>query len=174
MDSEKRCRGVYSDGSDYRGDIGPTAALYKPRNPTVPIAKVYFRKSTGYTVFEAKIMGIVAELELVRKQRRVSTASIGLDNQAAIKAISLRRSGEAQHLVGLLHEHLEAVHKKHPGLRLTIRWVPGQIGVTSRYPRVRTELSVHRNYKVSKYRMIAIVYRCSKPKVRVVSRYIGV
>ena len=120
---------VYSDGSDYKGGVGAAAILYDPGKPRVPTAKIYLGKSTEHTVFEAEIMGIVAGLELIRKQRRVKNVSIGLDNQAAIRAISQRRSGEAQYLVDLFHEHLEAVQKKHRGLRLTIRWVPGHVGV---------------------------------------------
>ena len=120
---------VYSDGSDYKGGVGAAAVLYNPGKPRVPTSKVYLGRSTEHTVFEAEIMGIVTGLELIRKQRRVRYASIGLDNQAAIRAISQRRAGEAQYLVDLFHEHLEAVQKKHPGLRLTIRWVPGHVGV---------------------------------------------
>ena len=72
---------------------------------------------------------MVVGLELIRNQRRIKAVSIVLDNQAAIRAISQRRSGEAhvQSLVDLFHEHLEAVQKKHLGLRLTIR---DHVGVT--------------------------------------------
>lgn len=80
-------------------------------------------------VFEAELAGICLAMELITHQRRVKDCSIGLDNVAAIQAVSTPRTAEADYLVDRFHDQYKRAKQKHPTLCLTLRWDPGHKGI---------------------------------------------
>lgn len=120
---------IYSDGSDFEGGVGAAALLFEPGQLRVPMLKFHLGPSAQNTVFEAELMGLILALELLRKRSRVRNCSIAVDNKAAITAVSTSRVAEADYLVGRFHTQLKKVKKTHPHLRLTLRWVPGHVGI---------------------------------------------
>lgn len=120
---------IYTDGSDIDGGVGASAVIYykgRARKRT-KVRRFYLGASDEHTVYEAEVTGVILALELLRKELRnsVSTVSIALDNQAAIKASRSTDAAPAQYLMNHVHELLDKVHNRHENLKLTLRWVPG-------------------------------------------------
>jgi ribonuclease HI len=82
-----------------------------------------------HTVFEAEGVGLVLGLELLRKEHKVRRASIAADNVAAILRSASANAAPAQYVWDMFHERWSAAKKRHPGMDVTIRWVPGHEGV---------------------------------------------
>lgn len=80
-------------------------------------------------MLEVKLAALCLALELIRRQNRVINCSIGLDNVAAILAVSAPREAEADYLVDRFHALYDLTKAKHPRMKLTLRWVPGHKGI---------------------------------------------
>ena len=106
------------------------AALYVPGRCRPRILRYHLGPSTEHTVYEAEIVATILGVELLRTERQlVRRASIALDNTAAISASTLRTSAPGRYLTDIFHAHVKKLKDAHPGLRLTLRWVPGHEGV---------------------------------------------
>ena len=68
---------------------------------------------------------MVLGLELMRTERQVIMASMGVDNQAAITATGLSRPTPSHYIWDLFHKRLAMVAGQHKGLFLTVVWTPG-------------------------------------------------
>lgn len=51
------------------------------------------------------------------------------DNTASLRAIQNHKPHPAHHLVDELLQRIEALQRRHPGIDLTLRWVPGHKGI---------------------------------------------
>ncbi|GJF00464.1 RNA-directed DNA polymerase from mobile element jockey [Phanerochaete sordida] len=121
---------VYSDGSDFRNGVGAAAVLFRGRAPSTKSLRTHLGTSAQHTVYESELAGILLGLHMIRKEPGlVSKASIALDNKAAVIALRSRRSTPGHHLLDAVHELEQAVKTRHPGIKITIRWVPGHLGV---------------------------------------------
>ncbi|GJE98453.1 RNA-directed DNA polymerase from transposon X-element [Phanerochaete sordida] len=121
---------VYSDGSDFRGGVGAAAILLRGQTPTSKSLRAHLGTSAQHTVYESELAGVLLGLHMIRKEPGlVSKASIALDNKAAVLALRSRRSTPGHHLLDAVHELAKAVTVRHPNIKLTVRWVPGHLGV---------------------------------------------
>lgn len=100
--------------------------LYPPGQQRPRYLYMHLGPSTRHTVYEAEIVATILGLELLRTERQcINKASIALDNTAAIQASTLHSSAPGCCLTDVFHRQLEKLKCAHPGLRLTLRWVPG-------------------------------------------------
>ncbi|KAI0365552.1 hypothetical protein BV20DRAFT_928880, partial [Pilatotrama ljubarskyi] len=82
--------------------------------------------STRHTVYEAEVVAMVLGIELLHRELQCTrSASLALDNTAAIQAASLRSPGAGRYLTDMFHAGVRSLKADRPHLRLTIRWVPG-------------------------------------------------
>ncbi|EIW77386.1 hypothetical protein CONPUDRAFT_62761, partial [Coniophora puteana RWD-64-598 SS2] len=82
-----------------------------------------------HTVYEAELVGILLGATLLHAEltRRSGTASLGVDNQAAIRALTNRDTHPGQYLVDAAVSAITAVPTiDHP---ICIRWTPGHVGI---------------------------------------------
>ena len=73
--------------------------------------------------------GRARRLGRCRCQRDVRSAIFHLDNQASITATQLINPTSGHHIFNTFNKEIEALKKKHSGIRLEIKWVPGRKGV---------------------------------------------
>ncbi|KAE9406906.1 hypothetical protein BT96DRAFT_755216, partial [Gymnopus androsaceus JB14] len=116
------------DGSGIEGMIGSSAVLYK-EGRRVSSLRMQIGKETEHEVFEGESVGPTLGLELLKKERSVSTVSLWIDNTAAISATGSTVSGPAHYLMDHFHSLLVQVKQRHPDLELKVGWVPGHEGV---------------------------------------------
>ncbi|KAI0337727.1 ribonuclease H-like protein, partial [Trametopsis cervina] len=121
------------DGSDIDGGVGAAAVLYT-RGKRISQRKTlrhYLGTSGEHTVYEAELAGMLLALQLLRNisARIHGSVFIALDNRAAIQAASHAQSGPAHYLLHDFHSTLCTIKRKHPNMRLTLRWVPGHTDI---------------------------------------------
>jgi len=75
------------------------------------------------------VIGLTLAAELIRQERFVEAAVIGVDNQAAIRALEYTKGAPGQHLVDQLQDKIEEIHGKHRDEALEIWWTPGHEGI---------------------------------------------
>lgn len=104
---------VYSDGSGYKEGIGAAAVLYKG-NEVVKTAKYHLGPSTHHTVYEGELVGIILALHLLTGLacRLLNTVVIGLDNQAAIKALHNQTAKPSHYLLNYIHDATEKLQQQ--------------------------------------------------------------
>ena len=119
---------VYTDGSDINGGVGAAALLIRDgqRHGTL---RTHLGHSSQHTIYEAELAGILLAAHLLRRERHWQEAEIGLDSQAAIDALNLTRPAPSHYLADEIHKQLKAVRHEHPTAKLTIRWIPGHMGI---------------------------------------------
>ncbi|KAH7903835.1 ribonuclease H-like domain-containing protein, partial [Hygrophoropsis aurantiaca] len=91
--------------------------------------KFYLGSMKEHTVYEGELVGVILGLELLRSERKPGSMFIGLDNQAAIKAMAAPRAGPGQYLHKHIRQELQRVKHKHKTGKLTIKWTPGHVGI---------------------------------------------
>jgi len=124
-DSEDQTRlQVYTDGSGYKEKIGAAAILYRG-GKRISTLRYRLGNATEHTVYEGEIVGMILGLALISKEAQVTEVSMGVDNQAAIRATGGRKPTPSHYLMDRFHQELADTARKHPALRLTIRWTPG-------------------------------------------------
>jgi ribonuclease HI len=115
---------VFTDGSGMEGKIGAAAVLY--RNGSL---KTKLRHQLGrqrhHTVYEGEGAGILLGVKLISNERNVRSANIYIDNRAAIMATQLTKPSPGHYIFDALHESIAAVRKKHRGIKIKVKWVPG-------------------------------------------------
>jgi len=58
-----------------------------------------------------------------------SGGHLGVDSQAEILSIRHGRGMPGQYLLDGFHKQLVAVHQKHAGIDIELRWMPGHVGI---------------------------------------------
>jgi len=76
---------VYTDGSGFEGKAGAAAVLYKAGRQIKTLSYCLGRLE-DHTTYEAEAVGVTLGLELLKKERRVTSAAIKLDNQSVIQS----------------------------------------------------------------------------------------
>lgn len=107
---------VYCDGSGFEGGTGAAAILYRG-NRIIKKLQLYIGPITEHTVYESELIGLLLALHLLSMLTCLipNTAVIGLDNQAAIKAINNQEPKQASYLLDQIHnaaEHLQTRQDK--------------------------------------------------------------
>ncbi|KAG2743916.1 hypothetical protein P692DRAFT_201679678, partial [Suillus brevipes Sb2] len=84
-----------------------------------------------HTVYEAELVGMVFAVQLLREGggRRGGTMSLGVDNQAAIRAREVFRSKPGHCLMDIFHDDLRCLIPYDDNRKLTIRWTPGHVNI---------------------------------------------
>ena len=99
---------AYCDGSGLEDGAGAAAILYKG-NRAIKQLKFHAGNMSKHTVYETELLGLLLAFHLLSSLTcalRYST-SIGLDNQASIKAISNQKPKPAQYLMDQVHNAAE-------------------------------------------------------------------
>ncbi|PSR77856.1 hypothetical protein PHLCEN_2v7677 [Hermanssonia centrifuga] len=120
---------IYTDGSDFQGGVGASAALYNSENRTWKTLRYYLGTSDQHTVYEAEIVGLILGMQLLRKERHVNLVSFAVDNQAALQASRSWRPTSGHYLMDIFHGIKEDVRKKSELDNIFLRWVPGHNGI---------------------------------------------
>lgn len=116
---------LYSDGSAHDGGVGAAAVLLRagarPR-----ILHRYLGSDEEHTVYEAELVGMGLAMQLLKTEvRRVGTATLGVDNQAALRATEITRPRAGHYLVREMDRMVKAVRKARPNIRIVGHWTPG-------------------------------------------------
>jgi ribonuclease HI len=121
---------IYSDGSAHNGKVGAAAIMTKNGRTTRAI-HYHLGSAEEHTVFKAELVGILMGLYLIETNLKGNTSyAIGVDNQAALKALASKFSKPGQYLAT---EALKAAThlRKTKGKKysLTFRWTAGHSGI---------------------------------------------
>jgi ribonuclease HI len=119
---------VYTDGSGKDGKIGAAAVLYKNGRKKSDL-RFLLGSDTEHTVPEAEGVGLVLGMELIRREYSAGRASIAADNVGSITRSMSIQVAPSQHIWEMMLKRWGMTKRKHTGLRLTIRWIPGHEGV---------------------------------------------
>ena len=121
---------IYTDGSMHDGGVGAAAVL--TRNGKVASAlHCHLGPANEHTVFEAELVGILLGLHLIEKtEKKNITFALGVDNQAAIKAMSSKFNKPGHYLAAEAYGIAARLRKsKGKKFSLTLRWTPGHVGI---------------------------------------------
>src|SRR6266481_152092 len=121
---------VYSDGSGHNGQVGAAVALICGDQP-VKILHYHLGPLTHHTTYEAEIIGVLLALQLIGKEWSGSMASVKLDNQAVIQALSSCQAKPGNSLLSLIHLHCDrlTVASRHRPISLCLDWISGHDGI---------------------------------------------
>ncbi|TFY52761.1 hypothetical protein EVJ58_g9832 [Rhodofomes roseus] len=119
---------VYTDGSDVDGGVGAAAVLLRPgQQPKV--LRYHLGSAKHHTVYEAEIVGLVLGVTLIACELSARVASCAADNTACLQASKNRKPHPGHYLIDKLLHEVDNLHRRHPGIKFTLRWVPGHKGV---------------------------------------------
>lgn len=128
MENNKPDVKIFTDGSGMEGKIGTAAILYQ--NGWMKTTLQYqLGSQRHHTVYEGKGIGAVLGTKLVSKEWGVRLAIFYIDNQVSITATQLINPTSGHHIFDTFNKEIEALKKKHSGIQLKIKWVPGHKGV---------------------------------------------
>jgi ribonuclease HI len=121
---------IYSDGSAHNSKVGVVAIMTK-NGKTTRILHYHLGSVEEHTVFEAELAGILMGLYMIEMNPKGNVSyAIGVDNQAALKALASNFSKPSQYLAA---EALRATAhlRKTKGKKysLTLRWTVGHTGI---------------------------------------------
>lgn len=119
---------VYTDGSDVDGGVGAAAVLITPGTAPKTL-RYHLGPSTDHSVYEGELVGLALGMELLHRERTCHAASCAADNTASLRATQNRKPHPAHYLVDELIQQIGTLQKRHPGIALTLRWVPGHKGI---------------------------------------------
>ena len=121
---------IYTDGSAQEGKVSAAAILTRDGKRILK-AHYHLGKAEDHTVFEAELVGILLGLKLIEKYNAGNlTYAIGVDNQAAIKALASKLNKPGHYLAAEVLREAERLRKT-AGKKyaLTIRWTAGHSGI---------------------------------------------
>ena len=91
-------------------------------------ARVYLGTAEEHTIHEAEAIGVAMAFGMLADEVGLTTAMIGLDGQAAIKATQHQKGAPGGYIFDTIHELAEAALARNPRAKFSIRWVPGHQG----------------------------------------------
>ena len=121
---------IYVDGSALEGKVGAAAILTKDGKEILK-AHYHLGKAEEHKAFEVELVGLLLGLKLIEAYNAGNlTYVIGVDNQAAIKALASKINKPGHYLAAEVLREAERLRKK-PGKKyaLTIRWTAGHAGI---------------------------------------------
>src|SRR6266481_8557687 len=121
---------LFSDGSGQEGKVGAAAVMCK-WGQRDKILRYSLGTLTEHTVFEAEAVGVLMALHLLRSEWGIRRATIHLDNQAVLGALSIRKPKPAQTIIDKIIAQIKETWQqaRHPAFRLEIGWIKGHSGV---------------------------------------------
>ena len=121
---------IYSDGSAHDGNVGAAAILTK-NGKTLRTLHYHLGSVDEHTVFEAELAGILMGLHLIETNLRGNISfAIGVDNQAAIKALTSKFNKPGQYLAAEAFKAATRLRKtRGKKYSLTFRWTAGHLGI---------------------------------------------
>ncbi len=119
---------AYGDGSGIDGGIGAAAVIYKG-DRRVKTLRLSVGSAKEHEVYDGEGLALTLCLEPLRSMSNIKSASISIDNIAAIQATTLARPASSHHILDLFHKRVDMVLRKHPNISLKIRWIPGHQGI---------------------------------------------
>src|SRR6266481_1076869 len=121
---------IFSDGSGQEGKVGAAAVMCK-WGQRDKILRYSLGTLMEHTVFEAGAVGVLMALHFLRSERGIWRATIRLDNQAVLGALSIHKPKPAQIIIDKIIVQIEETWQRarHPAFRLEIGWIKGHSGV---------------------------------------------
>ncbi|QRV80550.1 Reverse transcriptase from transposon X-element protein [Ceratobasidium sp. AG-Ba] len=120
---------IYTDGSMKDGGVGAAAVLVR-HGAEDRILKVYLGSDEEHEVYEAEIVGLQLGLRLLETERwPMEDAAIFMDNQAVLRTLMAGKTKQLLNMFADLSSILHRVTRKHDGVRIEARWIPGHEGV---------------------------------------------
>jgi ribonuclease HI len=119
---------VYTDDSGMDGQIGASAVLYR-NGVKKSSLQMRLGPEGDHTIPAGEGIGLILGLELIRAENRVTRVSMAADNLASITRTTDTKATPSHHIWDLFYDQWRMVKRKHPGIRMGIRWVPGHEGV---------------------------------------------
>lgn len=120
---------LYSDGSAHNGGVRAAAALFRA-GKAPKVLHLHLGDVEDHTVYEAEVAGMGLAMELLKQEvGRINRATLGVDNNAALRATEVIRPRSGHHLVRTLVRITRAARKSRPAMRLQAYWTPGHIGI---------------------------------------------
>jgi ribonuclease HI len=120
---------IYTDASGSEGHIGAAAVLWREGRDGERTLKYRVGKMSQHEVYEGEGYGAILGLEMLKDEDDITTVSIGVDNQAAIMALTRLKLKTAQHIFDNIHRRLAAIKRRNPRLKINVRWTPGHTGI---------------------------------------------
>ena len=125
---------IFLDGSALEGKVG-AAAILTCKGRHIQTLLYHLRTNAEHTVHEAELVGLLLGIHMLNSSKhRKAVAMIGVDNQAAIKALAsdLRSPGhhlarEALHIANTIDKAKKKNMKNR--MMLTIHWTVGHEGI---------------------------------------------
>ncbi|KAG2065355.1 hypothetical protein BDR04DRAFT_1033014, partial [Suillus decipiens] len=93
--------------------------------------RFYLGKDTEHMVYEGELVGMILAVQLIKSEGgdRGGTMSLGLDNQAVIRAMAAFNSQPGHYLMDIFHNNLHQIIPSNDERKLTVRWTPGHKGI---------------------------------------------
>jgi ribonuclease HI len=117
----------FTDGSCIDGGVGAAAVMYKDRIACKTICK-HIGSEKEHTVFGAELVGVIMGAHMARMERAEIGVTVGMDNQAAMKATTHEKQKLGQYLIDILQRKLGRNLAQGRGECMTLRWIPGHKG----------------------------------------------
>ena len=103
---------IYTDGSAQEGKVGAAAILTKDGTEILK-AHYHLGKAEDHTVFEAELVGLLLGIKLIERYNAGKLAyAIGVDNQAAIKALTSKINRPGHYLAAEVLREAERMKKR--------------------------------------------------------------
>jgi hypothetical protein len=115
-----------SEGSCIEGGVGAAAILY--RNGVEEKAEPYLGTGQEHTVFEADLAEAAMGEKLLSMEREAKYTLV-MDNQGDIQTTRKEKAISGQYLINALHRQIEGITTQQPGLKVFMRWTPGDVGI---------------------------------------------
>jgi ribonuclease HI len=111
LETSRRVR-VYTDGSAINGQVGAAAVLFIGEREK-KVVHYHLGTTDEHTVYEAEIVALTLGLEALRQLNRdLPDPYVGLDNQAAIKALDNQNPHPSHYLLDHAHNLAQQIHAK--------------------------------------------------------------
>jgi len=119
---------IYTDGSGIEGGIGAAAVLLRGNRPPKHL-QYHLGSSEHQIIFGGESVGVLLGLELIRKERNVTKATIAIDSQATVRAISSNKPGPGNYMLDQIHKEVEKMLTDKPRLQIQAIWIPAHQGI---------------------------------------------
>ena len=119
---------VLTDSSGMEGKIGMAAILYQNGRMKTKL-QYQLGSQRHHTVYEGEGVGAVLGTKLVSNEWGVRSAIFYIDNQVSIMATQLINPTSGHHIFDTFNKNIDTLKKKHSGIRLEIKRMPGHKGV---------------------------------------------
>ena len=122
---------VYTDGLSHNSAVGAAVVMYRNGRHTCTL-KYHLGPASKHTVYEAKLVGLLLGLHLIKTEKRSNTScALGADNQAAIEALQSELTRPGQHIAVEFVKTANTLRKTRSKrkYKLTVRWTAGHVGI---------------------------------------------